>query len=794
MLRSYFITAWRNIIRSRAYSLINVAGLATSMAITLLIGIWVVDELNFNKGFRNYERIGQLYHHISFGDEPMTISDVPAPIGEKLKTSYPDFEAVSIATWQKPHILKNQEKTLSEDGLFVEPDFLKIFSIHMIAGSNSPLENVHSIVLSKSLAEKIAGDNPIGKMVKFDNQHELMITGIFEDFPSNSVFAAVRFFASMKYYASLSPQHRTALADWENYNYQCFVLMQEGASFAETEGKIKNVLYNQASGDGKALNPKGILFPMKLWHLHAQFEDGVRTGSRIRFVWMFGTIGFFVLILACINFMNLTTAQSERRSREVGVRKVMGSARTQLVFQFLSESFVLVVIGFVLALVIAAISLPAFNSLAEKRLAIPWLDSRFMLVSLVFITLTSLLAGSYPAIFLSSFQPVRVLKGAFKSGRFAALPRKTMVVFQFATSIVLMICTTVVFLQIQHAKDRPVGFDRKGIFYVALRTEKLKNCDYNTLRHELLSTGVIENIAISDFPITGSMAGDASLNWQGKDPAVKPLVAMNSCSHDFPRTNGFTFVEGRDFDRDRSTDSSAVVINELAANLIGRDNIIGKKIVSGYGKERTVIGVIKDQVRWSPFSKQSPHIYYLDYGNMAHLTVRISATASTREALAKTEAILKKFDEGAPFEYEFLDDDYASQFQSEEQVGKLSSVFSLLAVFISCIGIFGLAAFSTSQRTKEIGIRKVLGASVFSLWRMLSNDFVKLVFIAIVVGTPAAFYATVEWLEQYEYRIDVPLPVFILASLTAVVITLFTVSYQTIAAARKNPVNSLKVE
>jgi putative ABC transport system permease protein len=794
MLKNYVTVAWRNLIRSRGYSLINIAGLATSMAVALLIGLWVFDELNFNKNFKNYDRIGQLYHHISFGDEPMTIADIPIPIGEKFKSSYPDFETVAIATWQKKHVLKNQDKTLSEEGLFVEPEFLKIFSVRMIEGSDTPLRDIHSIVLSQTLAAKIVGDNAVGKMIQFDNLETLMVTGVFEDFPASSTFANIHLLVSMADYYSISESHRKQMNNWEDYNFQCFVLMKEDASFTTAESKIKKVLFDNASNDGKALKPEGVLLPMDRWHLHAQFEDGIHTGGKIRFVWMFGTVGVFVLILACINFMNLSTAQSERRSKEVGVRKVMGSARMQLVLQFLSESLMLVTIGYVLALLLAALALPSFNSLAEKKMTVPWLDPYFIFTSIGFVLFTSLLAGSYPALFLSAFQPVRVLKGALKTGRFAALPRKVMVVFQFATSIVLMTCTTIVFLQIQHAKDRPVGFDRDGIFHVAMRTENLAKANYNTLRNELLNTGVVGNMAISDFPVTGSMAGDASITWDGKDPALKPLVALNSCSHDFPSTNGFVFIDGRDFDRERSSDTLAVIINEMAANLIGRDNIIGKKITFGYGKERTIIGVIKDQVRWTPFSKQSPHIYFINYDAARYLTIRMNPAAATNTVLQKVEATLKKFDAGAPFEYEFLDDDYARNFQDEERVGKLSSIFSLLAIFISCIGIFGLAAFSTSQRTKEIGIRKVLGASVFSLWRMLSNDFIKLVIVAIVVSSPIAYYLVLQWLEQYDYRIGIPWLVFVVTGITAIAITLFTVSYQTVLAALKNPVKSLKIE
>jgi putative ABC transport system permease protein len=793
MLKNYFTIGWRNIIRTKGYSVINISGLAIGMAVAILIGLWIMDEMNYNKSFKNHDRLGQLYHHVTFGEDTMTISDVPAPIGEALKNNYAEFEGVAITSWPGEHIITYNETKLSETGLFVEPQFASMFSVQMLQGTNT-LTDVHSILVSKTLAVSLFDNKPIGKMIKLDNRDLLMVTGVFEDFPSNSQFADVKMLLPIAYFFSIDESHRKKIHNWEDYSFQCFVLLKHNILFDQVESKIRNVLYEKASGDGKAIKPQGILFPMAKWHLYAEFKDGINTGGQIRFVWMFGMIGTFVLLLACINFINLSTARSEKRSKEVGVRKVMGSARSQLVFQFLSESLLIVITGFSLALAMAAFSLPWFNELAGKKMIIPWTDSSFVLVSLTFIIITSLLAGSYPALYLSSFSPVKVLKGTFKAGRFAALPRKVMVIFQFTTSIVLIIGTFVVFLQIQYAKDRPVGFDREGIFHIAIRTGDLAKADYNSLRHELLTSGAVENIAISDFPITGSMSADASLTWEGKDPALRPLVAMNSCSHDFPKTCGFQFVQGRDFSREHSTDSSAVIINEMAAKLISEKNVIGKKIMFGYGKEREIIGVIKDQVRWSPFVKQSPHLYYINYSGAGYLTIRLNPQVGIHEALQKIGSVINKFDAGAPFEYKFLDDDYARQFEDAERIGKLATVFSILAIFISCIGIFGLAAFAASQRTKEIGIRKVLGASVFTLWKMLSNDFVRLIIVSILLATPLAYYFASQWLQQYEYRVEISWMIFVVAGILALVITLLTVSYQALKAALVNPVKSLRTE
>ncbi|AYB33894.1 ABC transporter permease [Chryseolinea soli] len=792
MLKNYFTIGWRSIIRTKGYSFINICGLAIGMAVALLIGLWVFDELNYDRSFKNYDRLGQVYHHMTFGEETLTLNDVPAPIGEALKSNFAEFEEVAMASWPREHIVAYNETKLSKSGLFVEPQFVSMFSIQIAQGT-SALNDVHSVMVSKTLAGSLFGDSPVGKMIKFDNRDLLTVTGVFEDFPANSSFADIKMLLPMAYYFSASEANRKTQNSWESYTFQCFVLLKNEGLFDQVEPKIKHVLYDKASNDGKAVKPEGIIFLMKKWHLYSEFKDGINKGGQIKFVWMFGIIGVFVLLLACINFTNLSTARSEKRSKEVGVRKVMGSARNQLVAQFLSESLLMVTIGFLLALVMAAVSLPWFNVLADKKMTMPWTDLKFVLVSLTFIVVTGFLAGSYPALYLSSFNPVRVLKGAFKASRFAALPRKIMVIFQFTTSIVLIISTMIVFRQIQHAKDRPVGFDREGILHIAIRTEDLAKANYNSLRHELLSSGAVENMAISDFPITGAMSADASLTWEGKDPALRPLVAMNSCSHDFPKTNGFQFVEGRDFSREFSSDSAAVIINELAAKLISEKNIIGKKL-SFFGKEREIIGVIKDQVRWTPFAKQSPHLYYVSYTSVGYLTIRLNPQARPHDALEKIESVIKKFDAGAPFEYKFLDDDYARQFSGEERIGKLATIFSILTIFISCMGIFGLAAFAASQRTKEIGIRKVLGASVFNLWKMLSSDFVRLVLAAILLGAPLAYYLATQWLEQYEYRVEISWVTFVATGLLVLAITLLTVSHQALKAAWMNPTKSLRTE
>ncbi|HWA33938.1 MAG TPA: ABC transporter permease, partial [Cyclobacteriaceae bacterium] len=607
MLKNYFKIGWRNLLEGRSYSLINVSGLAIGMAVTTLIGLWIFDELNRNRNFQNYDRIAKVYHHLSFDASIYSHDGVPAPMGNELKSNYPDFENVAVTTNTAEHVLAFGETKLSASGMFVDPDFFGIFSVQLSHGTTGIRNNLRSVVLSKTLAANLVGDNAVGKIVKLDNKDELIIAGTFEDFPANCQFGEVKMLMPFDLYFTLNDPNGKQKNSWENYDFQCFVLMRPDITVADADSKIINIGFDKGGGAIKAIKPKGFLFPMGKWHLYTEFKDGKNVGGKIQFLWMFGMVGAFVLVLACINFMNLSTGRSEKRSKEVGIRKVMGSTRPQLIGQFLSESALVVIVAFFASIIIVIACIPWFNQLANKQMNVPWTNSYFLMITFGFIFLTSVLAGSYPALYLSAFNPIRVLKGNFRASRFAAMPRKILVVFQFTISTALVIGTIVVFQQIQHAKDRPVGFDRDGIIFINVRTADLANTNYNTLRSELIRTGVVANMAKSDFPITGGASADPTLTWQGKDPSFRPLVAFNSCSHDFPATNGFQIVEGRDFSRDFASDSTAVLINETAARLISEDKSpLGKKITFGNGNEGEIIGVIKDQVRNSPFSTQWP--------------------------------------------------------------------------------------------------------------------------------------------------------------------------------------------
>lgn len=799
MFKSYLIIGWRNLLRGKAYSIINIGGLAMGMAVTLLIGLWIYNELNYNRSFENYSRIGKLYHNLDFGGEIITHDGAPYPLGRELKNSFAEFEEVMMVSEPRDHVIAQDEKKFSKIAYFVDPAFTEVFSLPMRQGTRDGLKDVHSILLSQSLATTLFNGDALGKSVKFDNRDILTVTGVFDDFPDNAHFFEADMLVPMDYLFSLNKPDYKQEDSWQNFDLSCLVLLNQNATWATTESKIKNFLFDKSPDVVKSMRPEAVLHPMDKWNLYADFKDGKNVGGKIRFVWMLGIVGVFVLGLACINFMNLSTARSEKRSKEVGIRKVMGSARNQLVGQFMSESLLMVLMAFVLAIFLVILLMPGFNLLLESNIQIPWTNYYFIISSFAFIIVTSLVAGSYPAIYLSSFNPAKVLKGTFKIGRYSAIPRKVLVVFQFTISTAIIIGTWVVFQQVQYAKDRPIGFDLEGIIQVPIKTDDLASANYNSLRQDLIATGVVDNMAKSDFPITGGASADASLTWPGKDPATQPIVASNRCSHDFSSTNGFQFVAGRDFSRDHSSDSSAVIVNELAAKLFSpTGSAIGMKLTWGENEtkiEREIIGVIKDQIRWTPFVKQSPHLYLVDYKTKAgFLTIRMKSGTQVRGALDLIEDVLKKYDPGSPFEYKFQDDDYARLFKSEEQIGKVAGIFSGLAIFISCIGIFGLASFAASKKTKEIGIRKILGASVFKIWKMLSNDFVWLVVVSSLISCPLAYYFANHWLQQYDYRIDISWTIFLMTSSSLLILTLATVSYQSIKAAVANPVESLRAE
>ena len=795
MLNNYIKIGVRNLLRNKGYSLINIAGLTLGMAVAIMIGLWIFDELNFNKSFSNWKRIAKVQHNMSWGEDIITHDGVPAPFSKELKNSYADFEEVVTASEPADHIISYEDRNFSKSCRFVDPEFIEVFTVPLLKGDRNALKDIHSVLLSKTLASALIGEDALGRTIKFNNRDNLIVAGIFEDFPSNSVFDGTTMLLPLDYYFTISEETNLQKDNWGDFLFLCYVLVNNENNFNSSEQKIKNMLFQKTSDRGKLLKPEGILFPLKEWHLYSDFKNGKSIGGKIQHVWIFGIVGSFILLLACINFMNLSTARSEKRSKEIGIRKVMGSVRSQLANQFMIESFLVVVISFLLSIMIVTLCLPWLNDLVGKQMVIPWGNGTFLMILFAFAFITSLLAGSYPAFYLSSFNPIKVLKGTFKEGRFASVPRNLMVIFQFSISTILVVGAIIIFQQIEYAKDRPIGFDREGIIFIDIRTQDLANANYNSMRHDLLFTGAVLNMAKSDYSITGGMKGEASITWSGKDPSVEaPLIALNGCSHDFPNTTGFQFIEGRDFDRNVASDSSAIIINEMAAKLFAGQSAIGKKIIFGSGAEKEIIGVIKDQIRWTPFDNQTPHIYYNDYSSDGCITIRLNPESDVHTALSKIETVFKKYDPGAPFDYKFVDEDYARLFKDEERIGKLTSVFTVLAVFISCIGMFGLASFAASQRRKEFGIRKVLGATMRQIAQIHIGYFIRLVALANIISLPIAYWLINVWLEHFAYRIEMTLVPFVLVMGVTAILVLTSAGHSSWKAARMNPVDAIKTE
>lgn len=808
MLRNYLKIAFRNLITNRVYSFINIGGLAVGMAVAMLTGLWLYDELSYNRYFQRYDRIAQVMQNQIQNGEIKSSRSLPFPLIHELKTSYKShFKHIVTSTYPEDYILTSGEKKLSKTGQFIDAEAPEMFTLQMIKGSWASLQDHQSILLSATTANALFGDaDPIGRRVKLNTNMDVKVTGVYNDFPLNTEFHNTQFLASWDYFVATNAYMREK--KWDNHAVSIYAERQPNISFEQATASIQNaelnVIRHLESMKGEAAtNPQIWLNPMHNWHLYSDFKNGVASNDSVQYVWLVGLIGFFVLLLACINFMNLSTACSEKRAKEVGIRKAIGSLRSQLIGQFLSESLLVVVIAFSLAVLIVTVSLSWFNELAAKQMSMLWTNWFFWLFSLGFIMLTSLLSGSYPAFYLTSFQPVKVLKGAglarIQLGRLASLPRKVLVVTQFTVSITLIICTIVVYRQIQFAKNRPVGYSREGLLMVPMQSSDFYG-KTDLLRRELTNTGAVTDVAESQSPITGVWSSNDGFRWKGMAMASTDKFATLDISPEYAKTIGWQFVAGRNFSKEFASDSSGFVINETAAKLMGLAHPVGETIhwksqwmTNNVEKPYRILGVVKDMVMESPFKSVKPTVFLLA-GNPNWINIRLNPAVNTRAALPQIEAVFKKLIPTAPFEYKFADDEYATKFRSEERIGKLASFFAVLAVFISCLGLFGLASFVAEQRTKEIGIRKVLGASVAKLWAMLSTDFIVLVLIAFGIAMPTTYYFLDGWLKNYQYRTELSWWIFAASGLGALIVTLLTVSYQSIKAALVNPIKSLRSE
>jgi putative ABC transport system permease protein len=792
MFRNYLTTALRNLRKNKAHSFINIAGLSIGMAVAMLIGLWIWDELQFDKYHKNYDRIAQVMQNQTFNGKVSTGMGNVIPLATELRKSYGgDFKYVVLSSWNMNSLVAFGEKKINTRGSYMEADAPDMLTLKMIAGSRKGLSMPSSVLLSQSTAKALFGnDDPIGKIIKINVDANARVTGVYEDLPQNTSFKAVSFIAP---FFDLTTWVKGNENSWTDESFQVFVQLADNADMHKVSAQIRNIKADKIDANTEKIQkPEYFLHPMSKWHLYSEFKNGVIAGGAIQYVWMFACIGIFVLLLACINFMNLSTARSEKRAKEVGIRKAIGSLRAQLIGQFFSESIVVAFLAFLFSLLLVSLIVPFFNQVAGKQIAIPLNDIYFWLTGIGFSLFTGIIAGTYPALYLSSFQPVQVLKGTFKAGRYAATPRKILVIAQFTVSIILIICTITVFRQVQFAKSRPIGYSRQGLITIVMQTA---NYHWNiaNMRNELLHQGAIVDMEESNTPITENDHSGGGFSWPGKDPQASSDFNTVATGIDYGKTVEWEFVDGRDFSGQWVTDSSGVILNETASKYMGFKNPVGENI-KWNGKNFKILGVVKDITMESPYEAARPTIFYIDTSGGGIVNIRLSPNMNTAASLAKVAAVCKKYSPEEPFDYHFADEEYANKFMDEERVANLVGYFSVLAIFISCMGLFGMASFVAEQRTREIGIRKVFGASAFSLWRLLNGDFVVLVIISILIATPVARYFMSNWLQHYALRTELSWWVFGLTGAGAMLITLLTVSYQSIKAALMNPVKSLRSE
>jgi putative ABC transport system permease protein len=796
MLASFIKMGWRNLFRNKGYSAINIGGLAMGMAVAILIGLWISDELSFNKNHDNYKYIARVMQNTTHDGMMGTGMYMPIPLAAELANSFEnDFERVVISSFPSDHIISFGNIHFTETGNYMHADAPRMFTFQMLLGTAGGLEELNSIILSESTAKRIFGDgDPINKLLTIDGKTEVKVTGVYKDMPWNSEFYNIDFVAPWEQFVASNDWVNRVKDTWDQSVVQVFVQLTPNSEADIVSRKIKTTIHDRESDQYKVFQRSLFLHPISKWHLYEEFTNGVNTGGRIRFVWLFGIVCIFILMLACINFMNLSTARSERRAKEVGIRKAVGSIRRQLITQFFSESLLVAGLSFILSIGLVFLALPQFNQVADKQIDIPWESVYFWSSCVGFTLFTGVLAGSYPALYLSSFQPVKVLKGTFRAGRAASIPRKVLVVVQFTVSITLILGTAIVYLQIQYTENRPLGYDNDGLIYMNIKTNEIHD-HFESVRDKLISSSAIVEMSESQIPVTRSGPNIVGWTWKGKDPAFMEQFSADWVSPEYGETIGWELTAGRNFSRENISDQKGVIINESAVKYMQLKDPIGEVIISDEGSHTfTILGVVKDLVVGSPYLPSTPTIYFPLTWTGNAVTLRLNPERNTQESLKTIQTVFNEFAPASPFEYKFVNEQYAIKFNNEVRIGDLSTAFSLLAVIISCLGLLGMASFMVEQRTKELGIRKVLGASAANLWQLLSKEFVVLVLIACFIAIPVSFYFMDFWLQGYAYRTELSVWMFTTVGLGALLMTLSIVSTQTIKAVMGSPVKSLRSE
>lgn len=783
MFKNYIKIAFRNLWRNKGFSAINISGLAIAMAGVILIGIWIQNELSFDRFHTNEKDLYKVWNRYKSADESISNGDITSgPLGNALVDEFPEVMKSARIYWSANRLFSFEDKSIKTKGNEVDKDFLTMFSFPLLKGNaEQALDDVNNIVITETLAKNLFGNtDPIHQILKVDNEESYKVTGILKDLPSNTIF-------DFDYLTSLNKDE--ANAEWGSNSYYTYVQLQPNTSIEAFNEKVKNIVINKSSYKWEVF-----LYPFSRSHLYGHFENGIEAGGRIETVRLMALIGGLILLIACINFMNLSTAQSQKRAKEVGVRKVIGAGKSSLIGQFLCESILLVFIAGTLALGIAVIALPFFNQVIESSLSFNFANPLLWLGLVVFIILTGLLAGSYPAFFLSSFTPTKVLKGSFKSAKHFFNPRKTLVVLQFSVAIILVVATMIIYQQINFVQNRDVGYTIDNLVEVPIEGDIGKN--YDLIKNELINKRAITAMSKTGWTVTLDGSNGSGYEWDGMNKEEEPLnFSLYRTGGDFAKTINLKIIEGRDMDFMLfPNDTSSVMLNKKAVEKIGMEDPIGKLIRSGSNKAYTIVGVFEDFIIGSPYREVSPMLVLGSDKWNFNTVLRLNEHQSTAENLKIIEQVFKKYNPAYPFNYQFVDRQYAQKFKNEKQTAVLSALFAGLTIFISCLGLFGLAAYMAQNRSKEIGIRKVLGASVGGIIKMLSKEFLILVLIAIVIAIPVSWYVMQQWLTDFTYRIDFGWIVFVYAGVGTILIALLPVSFQAIKAAMANPVESLKDE
>jgi putative ABC transport system permease protein len=788
MIKNYFKIAWRNMVRNRLYSIINIGGLAVGMAVSFMLLLYVYNEFSFDKFNKNGDRLYQVERNQPSNGEIMTGNATPIPLAPALLKDFPEIDKVARTNWGYDILMNYNNKAVKVSTMAADPDLLSMFSFDFIYGNKQgALSDLSSIVLTQSGAKALFGDtNPIGKVIKLNNQYPLKVTAIIKDNPENSSF----YFNALISWAQITaeqPWFKTS--GWGNYSFQTYVMLKPGASLAALNSKIKYIVKRY---DPNNKENTMFLYPFTRLHLYGEFKNGINIGGGIDSVRLFLFLAIGILIIACINFMNLSTARSERRAREVGVRKAVGARRFALVQQFMGESLVMAFMSLILAMVLVIVLIPFFNNIINIQLSLPYSNLWAWGTALAVTIFTGLVAGSYPALFLSSFEPIKVLKGQVISVRGTVRPRQILVIIQFTFAVCLILSSIFIYKQINYIKDRPVGYNRNGL--VDLPVEGVMVNKFENFRLDAINSGAITDGAMTSMSIANNGSSSWGITWQGQLPGEDKLpIDQMAATYHFVDTYGVKLIQGRDFSIAYPSDSTAIILNQAAVKLMRFKNPLGQ-IVKYQGNNCKVVGVVENFVWGSPYEPVKPAIIGFNKGWVGNIALRINPAKSVSASLAILQNIYKKYNPEYPFEYKFTDEKFNQKFNSERLLGTMSTGFTCLAIIISSLGLFGLASFSAEQRKKEIGIRKVLGATVGNLWLNLSSEFVWLVTISFIFGSAISWYVVYQHFSKYTYHTPLSIWVFILTMFISLAICLLTVSWQAIKAAWANPVTSLRSE